>query len=65
MRTIIIKLAKKGNTKHCKNWIGTCITLLSVVGKILCRIIIDGIRSGVHSRLRKEQASYRKGRGTT
>ena len=38
-RGLIIKLAEKGNTKHCKNWRG--ITLLSVVGTILFRIIID------------------------
>ena len=62
-RGLIIKLAKKGNTKHCKNWRG--IPLLSVVGKILCRIIIDRIRSGVDDRLRKKQAGYRKGRETT
>ena len=48
---------------HCKNWRG--IPLLSIVGKILCRIIIDRIRSGVDDRLRKEQAGYRKGRETT
>ena len=57
------KLGEKGNTKHCKNWRG--IPLLSVVGKILCRIIIDRIRGGVDDRLREEQAGYRKGRGTT
>ena len=62
-RGLIIKRAKKGNTKHCKNWRG--IPLLSVVGKILCRIIIDRIRSGVDDRLRKKQAGYRKGRETT
>ena len=54
----MIKLAKKGNTKHCKNWRG--IPLLSVVGKILCRIIIHRIRSGVDHRLRKEQAGLEK-----
>ena len=63
MRGLIIKIAKKGNLKDCKNWRG--ITLLSVVGKMLGRIIIDRIRNGVDCRLRKEQAGYRKGRGTT
>ena len=32
---------------------------------MLCRIMIDSIRSGVDDRLRKEQAGYRKGSGTT
>ena len=37
-----------------------------MVGKILGRIVIDRIRSGVNNRLqRKEQGGYRKGRGTT
>ena len=58
-----IKLPKKGNLKECKNFTG--ITLLSVVGKLLGRIIIDRIREGIDSKLRKEQAGYRKGRGTT
>ena len=35
------------------------------MGKIVCRIMIDSIRSGVDDRLRKEQAGYRKGSGTT
>lgn len=60
---LIIKLPKKGNLKNCKNWRG--ITLLSIVAKILGKIIIDRIRDGVDCRLRKEQAGYRKGRGTT
>ena len=60
---LIIKLPKKGNLKECKNSRG--ITLLSVVGKVLGRIIIERVRNGVDRRLRKEQAGYRKGRGTT
>jgi len=60
---LIIKLPKKGNLKECKNSRG--ITLLSVAGKILGRIIIDRIRNGVDKKLRMEQAGYRSGRGTT
>ena len=60
---LIIKLPKKGNLKECKNSRG--ITFLSVVGKVLGRIIIERVRNGVDRRLRKEQAGYRKGRGTT
>ena len=61
-RGLIIKLPKKGNLKDYKNSRG--ITLLSIVGKILGRIFIDGVRNGVDKRLRKEQARYRQGRGT-
>ena len=60
---LIIKIAKKGNLKECKNSRG--ITLLPVVGKVLGRIIVDRIRNGIDCRLRKEQAGYRTGRGTT
>ena len=35
------------------------------MGKVLGRIIIERVRNGVDRRLRKEQAGYRKGRGTT
>ena len=58
-----MKLPKKGNLKNCKNWRG--ITLLTVVSKVLGRILIDRMKSGVDNRLRKEQAGYRPGRGTT
>ena len=60
---LIVKLPKEGDLKNCKNWRG--ITLLPVVSKVLGRILIDRIKSGVDNRLRKEQAEYRPGRGTT
>jgi len=62
-RGLIIKIPKKGNLRECKNWRG--VTLLSVVSKILGRIVIDRIRMGFDCRLRKEQAGFRSGRGTT
>ena len=55
--------AEKGNLKECKNWCG--ITLLSVVSKVMGRIVIYRIRTGIDSKLRKEQAGLRPGRGTT
>ena len=58
---LIVKLPNKGNLKDGKNWRG--ITLLSVVSKVMWRIVIDRIRTGVE--LRKEQAGFRPGRGTT
>ena len=60
---LIVKLPKKGNLKECKNWRG--IALLSVVSKVMGRNVIDRIRTGVESKLRKEQAGFRPGRGTT
>ena len=62
-RGLIIKIPKKGNLKECKNWRG--VTLLPVVSKILGRIVIDRICMGIDRRLRKEQAGFRSGRGTT
>ena len=35
------------------------------MGEVLGRIIIERVRNGVDRRLRKEQAGYRKGQGTT
>lgn len=61
-RGLIVRLPKKGNLKECKNWRG--ITLLQVISKILARVVIDRIRNGTDSRLRKEQAGFRSGRGT-
>ena len=60
---LIVKTAKKGNLKECKNWRG--ITLLLIVSKVIRRIVIDKIRTGVESKLRKEQAGFRPGRETT
>ena len=57
---VIVKLPKKGNLEVCYNWRG--ITLLSVPGKELCRIIIDRIRGGVDCMLRKEQAGFSTGK---
>lgn len=57
------RTSKEWKYQNCKNWTG--ITLLSVVGNMLCGIVLDRIRSRVDCRLRKEQAGYRKGRGTT
>ena len=60
-RSLIVKLPKKGDLKECKNWRG--ITLPRVISKVISRIVITRIRTGVDNRLRKEQAGFRKGRG--
>ena len=62
-RGLFIKIPKKGNLRECKNWRG--VTLLPVASEILGRIIIERICIGIDHRLRKEQAGFRSGRGTT
>ena len=60
---LIVKIPKKGDTTNCGNWRG--ITLMSIVGKVLSKIVITRIAQGVDQKLRKEQAGFRKGRNTT
>ena len=57
-----LPLPKKGNLLDCSNWRG--ITLLPLASKVLSRILINRIQTGVDSTLRKEQAGFRRGRGT-
>ena len=57
----IIKIPKKGDLSNCNNWRG--ITLLSIPSKILAKIIIKRISNAIDSKLRNEQAGFRKGKG--
>ena len=50
---IIVKIHKKGNLSDCSNWKG--ITLLSVPGKILSKIMYNGTVKEVQNSLRNEQ----------
>ena len=59
---LICKIPKKGNLQECGNWRG--VTLLPLASKVLSRILINRIQLGVDSSLRKEQAGFRRGRGT-
>ena len=59
---LICKIPKKGNLQECNNWRG--ITLLPIASKVFSRILINRIQAGVDSTLRKEQAGFRKSRGT-
>ena len=58
---IIVKVPKKGNTKNCDNWCG--ITLLSVPSKMFCRVLLDPMETAIDTRIRQEQAGFRKRRG--
>ena len=51
---LIVRLLEKSNLKECKNWRG--FTLLPVVSKVKGKTVIDRSRSGVKSKLRKDQA---------
>ena len=57
---IIIKLPKKGDLKDCGNWRG--INLLSVPGKVFCRVMLKRIKTSLDKILREEQAGFRPGR---
>ena len=57
---IIIKLPKKGDLTECGNWRG--INLLSVPGKVFCRVLLHRIKASIERILREEQAGFRGGR---
>ena len=58
---LIVKIPKKGNLQKCDSWRG--ITLLSIPSKVFCRVILDRISVAIDTKLREEQAGFRKGRG--
>ena len=59
----LVKLPKKGDMQECKNYKG--IMLLSVPGKVLNRVILDRLKTGVDAKLRDHQAGFRKDRSCT
>ena len=62
-KSLIVKAPKKGDFAECDRYRG--ISLLSVPRKILCRVLIDKVKSGVDEMMRQEQAGLRSGRGTS
>ena len=59
----LIKIPKKGDLSRCDNFRG--ITLLSVPGKVLNRIILEWMKGEVDKTLRAEQAGFRQDRSCT
>jgi hypothetical protein len=55
---MLMKVPKKGNLTVSKNWRG--IMLLSTVGNIFTRTILNRIKSPVDAKLREEQAGFRE-----
>ena len=54
----LIKIPKKCDLSRCDNFRG--ITLLSVPGKILNRIILERMKGQVHKPLREEHAGFKQ-----
>lgn len=61
-KALIVKICKKGSLCDCHNWRG--VTLLPIISKVFCRMLIECIKSGVDKKLRKEQADFRPKRST-
>ena len=59
----LIKIPKKGDMSRCDNYRG--ITLLSVPGKILNRIILERMKGKVNQTLLEQQAGFRQDRSCT
>ena len=53
-------LPKKGDLTICDNSRG--IMLLSVPGKVMCKVILERLKKAVDKKLRKNQAGFRSGR---
>ena len=62
-KSLIVKVPKKGDLTECDNYRG--ISLLSVPSKIVCRVLIDRVKSGVDEIIRQHQAGFRSGRGAS
>ena len=61
MATMVPIYKGKGDKYVCGNYRG--ISLLSMVGKIFGRVLINRIREGTEEVLREEQCGFRRGRG--
>ena len=59
----MVKIFKKGDLPDCNNW--RRVTLLPVISKIFCRMMLERIKIGIDKKLRKEQAGFRSKRSTT
>ena len=58
---LIVKIPKKGDLRSCDNWRG--VTLLSIPSKVFCSVLLRRIDKALDSKLREEQAGFRRGRG--
>ena len=54
---------RNGDLRDCDNWRG--VTLLPVISKIFCRMLLERAKRGEDKKLRKEHAGFRSKRSTT
>ena len=54
---LIVEMFKKGSLFGCNNWGG--VTLLPVISKVFCRMLLNRIKEGVNKRLRKKKKKNR------
>ncbi|VDP73087.1 unnamed protein product [Schistosoma curassoni] len=59
----LIKIPKKGDVSKCENHRG--ITLMSVPGKVLNKVLLNRMKDAVDAQLRYQQAGFRKDRSCT
>ena len=62
-KRLLIKLPKKSDLSHCKNWRG--IMLLNMASKMFCRVILERIKAALDEELREEQVGFLGGRSCT
>ena len=62
-KQLVIPLHKKGAYDDCDNFRG--IALLSVPGKVFCRVIQSRLKEKANQMLRENQCGFRKGQGCT
>ena len=61
LKQLVVPLHKKGPTRDCDNYRG--IALLSVLGKVFCRVIQARLVEKAEHLLREGQCGFRKGHG--
>uniref|UniRef100_UPI0033911494 hypothetical protein n=1 Tax=Acinetobacter baumannii TaxID=470 RepID=UPI0033911494 len=54
----LVTLTEEGDLSECSNWRG--IVMLSIPSKVLTRIILNRLRDALDTRLRAEQAGFRR-----
>jgi len=59
----LIKLPKKGDLSSCSNYRG--ITLLSILGKVFNRVLLNRMKNAIDPQLREQQVGFRKNRSCT